>query len=179
MVCSCLPARALACACAGEARWDVRMTAWLLYVRAVLAPRSALWARYLSLLPSREGAPCLLNYDEQHAAELQVCTCACGRQLGCSCWPGALAGGCSCRSCSGSALPMVQGSRWLAVERPPSDGMAWNAPMHVGMRDAGLPGQECTGFAAALPVPLPCPYLACVTYRVWRAVRPAGAGRRL
>lgn len=62
---------------AGEARWDVRMTAWLLYVRMVVAPQQtasgALWRAYLALLPPRHAAPCLLNYVPEAAVHLQVC----------------------------------------------------------------------------------------------------------
>lgn len=54
----------------GEARWDVRMTAWLLWVAGTCSD-SPVWGPYLQLLPTAEDVACLLNYGPQDAKELQ------------------------------------------------------------------------------------------------------------
>lgn len=68
----------------GEERWDVRLTAWLLYLLdsegsitskqprwAADAPAS-LWDLYLHQLPDERDMACLLNYNKEDAVELQV-----------------------------------------------------------------------------------------------------------
>ncbi|GLI69471.1 hypothetical protein VaNZ11_014089, partial [Volvox africanus] len=54
----------------GDARWDVRMTAWLLWVASEL-PDSPVWGPYLSSLPLVDEVTCLLNYGPHEARELQ------------------------------------------------------------------------------------------------------------
>ncbi|GLC52280.1 hypothetical protein PLESTB_000604500 [Pleodorina starrii] len=54
----------------GDARWDVRMTAWLLWVASEL-PDSPVWGPYLESLPPAEEVTCLLNYAPDDARELQ------------------------------------------------------------------------------------------------------------
>ncbi|GIL48199.1 hypothetical protein Vafri_4886 [Volvox africanus] len=54
----------------GDARWDVRMTAWLLWVASEL-PDSPVWGPYLSSLPPADEVTCLLNYGPDEARELQ------------------------------------------------------------------------------------------------------------
>jgi hypothetical protein len=65
------------CTCggpAGDARWDIRMAAWLLYVKQLAAKQGSLplWSAYLALLPQERDMCCLLNYNRQEAAELQL-----------------------------------------------------------------------------------------------------------
>jgi hypothetical protein len=59
---------------AGDARWDIRMAAWLLYVKQLAAEPGSLplWRRYLALLPQEQDMCCLLNYNRAEAAELQL-----------------------------------------------------------------------------------------------------------
>jgi len=70
------------CVRAGEERWDIRMTAWLLYVLDVerqkcaegelRADGASLWGQYLALLPQEREMCCLLNYTPEEARELQL-----------------------------------------------------------------------------------------------------------
>ncbi|EFJ46660.1 hypothetical protein VOLCADRAFT_92848 [Volvox carteri f. nagariensis] len=53
-----------------DARWDVRMTAWLLWVASEL-PDSPVWGPYLASLQPVEEVTCLLNYGPDIAKELQ------------------------------------------------------------------------------------------------------------
>ncbi|KAG2451954.1 hypothetical protein HYH02_003728 [Chlamydomonas schloesseri] len=55
----------------GDARWDVRMTAWLLWVASEL-PDSPLWAAYIATLPPADEVTCLINYGPEVAKELQL-----------------------------------------------------------------------------------------------------------
>ncbi|KAG2499539.1 hypothetical protein HYH03_002485 [Edaphochlamys debaryana] len=54
----------------GEARWDVRMTAFLLWV-ASEQPDSPVWGRYMANLPPAGEITCLLHYGPDVARELQ------------------------------------------------------------------------------------------------------------
>ncbi|WIA21504.1 hypothetical protein OEZ85_000708 [Tetradesmus obliquus] len=58
----------------GDARWDIRMAAWLLYVKQMAAQPGSLplWQAYLGLLPQEQDMCCLLNYSRAEAAELQL-----------------------------------------------------------------------------------------------------------
>jgi hypothetical protein len=50
------------------------MAAWLLYVKQLAAKQDSLplWRSYLALLPQERDMCCLLNYNRQEAAELQL-----------------------------------------------------------------------------------------------------------
>jgi hypothetical protein len=50
------------------------MAAWLLYVKKLAAQQHSLplWRSYLALLPQERHMCCLLNYNRQEAAELQL-----------------------------------------------------------------------------------------------------------
>lgn len=54
---------------AGEDRWDIRMAAWLLYMKQ--RPDS-LWISYLKHLPREHDMCCLLNYNRDEILELQI-----------------------------------------------------------------------------------------------------------
>lgn len=54
---------------AGDARWDARMAAWLLWVAR---QPGALWRSYMALLPTQQDMTCLLNFSPAEAAELQL-----------------------------------------------------------------------------------------------------------
>lgn len=54
---------------AGEARWDVRMAAWLLWLQQ---HDGAVWRQYLRLLPAEQDMSCMLNYSRQEIPELQL-----------------------------------------------------------------------------------------------------------
>ncbi|KXZ49958.1 hypothetical protein GPECTOR_18g116 [Gonium pectorale] len=55
----------------GDARWDVRMTAWLLWVASEL-PEHPIWGPYVANLPPADEVTCLINYGPDDAKELQM-----------------------------------------------------------------------------------------------------------
>jgi hypothetical protein len=60
------------CCCpTGDARWDARMAAWLLWMTS---HPSHLWRSYLDLLPAESDMSCLLNFSPPEITELQVPT---------------------------------------------------------------------------------------------------------
>lgn len=68
----------------GDARWDVRLTAWLLWVAkqhtppqdlaapSASSPPATAWQQFLSLLPPEHKMSLLLNFRPQEAEELQI-----------------------------------------------------------------------------------------------------------
>lgn len=64
-----LAAKKLVTFFAGETRWDIRMAAWLLYLKQHPGP---LWASYMQHLPREQDMCCLLNYSRDEIHELQI-----------------------------------------------------------------------------------------------------------
>lgn len=76
------------CVFAGEERWDIRMTAWLLHLlqkerscvqgggansaSATGSEGGSMWGQYLALLPPECEMCCLVNYSAEEARELQL-----------------------------------------------------------------------------------------------------------
>eukprot|EP00775_Hariotina_reticulata_P004636 gene4636-4889_t len=56
----------------GEARWDLRMAAWLLWVKLQQQQTGSMWDAYLDLLPQESDLSCLLNFNDAERQELQL-----------------------------------------------------------------------------------------------------------
>lgn len=55
----------------GEARWDARLAAWLLWLRSC-SGSSPLWRHYFSVLPAAAEMTCLLNYAPKEQLSLEL-----------------------------------------------------------------------------------------------------------
>ncbi|GAX81602.1 hypothetical protein CEUSTIGMA_g9030.t1 [Chlamydomonas eustigma] len=57
----------------GEERWDVRMTALLMWTWKIVSRKNEFWANYFTTVPSKEDLSCLLNYvNKEEEEELQL-----------------------------------------------------------------------------------------------------------